>query len=380
MRIISAFVLSFSFFVGFTAHAQLYQMQANSYYLRSTPSFTSDLNNVDGVLTRNSRFQILQKVTRPDGSEAWLINVVDLAPNGQLQPAGQYWIFRGNNSDFVPVSSQLLRDTSSGICLECQQNASAPIPSNTRTSISDVSRASTRVVETAPPPSPTPRPSVTPAPPPTTTSSGPVNCAQNFSALWNRKTNGSAWTRTLCDSLNSSSLLSQNPQDIASYCPRYSSLQPAQRMQFWIYFMTVMASYETSNFNPNDTSDVEYFGADNASIGLFQMSHGDGCPGIRNNNDLRDPNKNIQCAVYKLNQLIGRDHVIAAGGGNSDSRGAARYWGPFREPRGPRISRSQLSGTQRYRYTCSGSSCVSKREEIKQTMRALPVCRTSAPQ
>ncbi len=201
-----------------------------------------------------------------------------------------------------------------------------------------------------------------------------IICNQNFSTKWSHKKEAKEWTKTLCESLatEGANLFNSRIKDIKSYCPNYENLKSIeQKMQFWIMLLTEIASFETINFNTNEMGDVRHFGRENASIGLFQMSHRDNCPGINSNEDLTNASKNIRCAVYKLNQLISSDQVIAS----KPADGAARYWGPLREPKGAEVEISKLSAKEMKRYNCVGKKCISKREQIKRNTRDLNICR-----
>jgi len=350
----------------------IYTVHARSYRLRSTPDFTADRTNVAGLLTRGSQFQLLERVRRPDGSEAWLIRIISAGAGASYgSSANTYWVYRGNPSHFRSNRPTGTRsDVRAGSsCDNCAQTTVTPVPRDQIDDISAVSRETTQNIET-----PAPDTSSSSAPP---GPSGSAICRASFTAVWDKKPQGAQWSQAACQSLvrHGQRLLQLTPRDMAGYCPNYHRLNNTQKVQFWIYFMSALGTFETRNFNTSSVGDVEYFGNENASIGLFQMSRGDGCPGIRSNRDLADPVKNIDCAFYKLNQLVGRDGVIAAGSTGRDSRGAARYWGPLREPRGPTASKSSLSRSERMRYACSGNSCTSKREKIKQMTRTLAACR-----
>jgi hypothetical protein len=63
------------------------------------------------------------------------------------------------------------------------------------------------------------------------------------------------------------------------------------------------------------------------SIGLFQMSYGDGngCPRNKKEGDLMEPKVNIDCAVKKAVALVKRDGVLSV-----EKKGLARYWSVIR--------------------------------------------------
>lgn len=353
-----------------SSNNNIYTVHARSYRLRSTADFSADRSNVAGLLTRGSQFQLLERVRRPDGSEAWLIRIISAGPNAFYGSSAQtYWVYRGNPSHFRNNSGSERSDRagSGTACDNCGHSASPPpVPSRQIEDISAVSRETTQTIET-----PTDHSGSSAAPP------GADVCRTPFTAVWDNKPHGRQWSQSACESFlrHGSRLLQSTPRDMAGYCPNYPNMTSAQKIQFWIYFMSALGTFETRNFNTSSVGDVEYFGNEKASIGLFQMSRGDGCPGIRSRQDLTNPTKNIDCAIYKLNQLVSRDGVIASGSGGS-SRGAARYWGPLREPRGPTASKQNLTRTERMRYVCQGDRCTSKRERVKQMTRALTSCRS----
>lgn len=130
-------------------------------------------------------------------------------------------------------------------------------------------------------------------------------------------------------------LLARAPADIASFCPGYSDLNTADKKNFWVYFLSAMTQLESGHrpevsfqeaFNDSQGNPV-------ISRGLLQISiesgNAYGC-GFRNEQEVHDPYKNLDCGLRILNRWIGRDGVIS-GGGSGAWRGGARYWAVLRK-------------------------------------------------
>lgn len=141
---------------------------------------------------------------------------------------------------------------------------------------------------------------------------------------------------------------------IEEYCPNYNSMSPAQRKVFWTRYMTGVAKYESScntNANLNETQWCRdhgescfqkrdtVTGGDILSEGLFQLSYGsergrartagDGtCYFDPAKQDIRDGQKNTECAIFILNQDLGKSGSLS---------GATRYWAVARSKKGQLI-------------------------------------------
>jgi hypothetical protein len=127
----------------------------------------------------------------------------------------------------------------------------------------------------------------------------------------------------------------RTPSDIQRYCPEYARFNAAQKRDFYVFFFSVIAKYE-SNFRPQ-LSYRENFkdssGSNVISRGLLQVSResvlGYGCR-HSNAQQLHDPEKNLECGVRILNRWMGRDNYL---GSRVNGRwvGGARYWSVLRE-------------------------------------------------
>lgn len=156
--------------------------------------------------------------------------------------------------------------------------------------------------------------------------------------LWEESNSrGKEWTSHVMNALDhlGKDLLQVIPKDTKLFCPRYSSLSYAQRKQYWAFFLSSMARFE-SNFNTN-LAFREGFKDPNGkyviSRGLLQISilsgNGYDCE-FRSNNDLHDAYQNLSCGIRILNRWIGNDGIIA-GKVRGDWKGGARYWSVLRE-------------------------------------------------
>ncbi|MGZ3692003.1 MAG: hypothetical protein ACXVAX_10900 [Pseudobdellovibrio sp.] len=349
-------ILLFSLIFVTQAFAEIYQLQNYNYNIRSSPRFSGGRNKI-GILPEGSTFEVLAKSKKPNGAYGLKIKLINPARLAGLKENSEYWVYDrrpGDNPDFKRIDGS--EASTPTVCESCQRQSNATPQSSNVNAVADV----TREVETA-------------------GERSSAVCDQNYQSLWHRRAQAAAWNKSICEAFTqkSTSILNTNISDIEQYCPNYKKLtSTADKMQFWIYFMSALADKETDNFNALTESDQQYFGDANASVGLFQMSIGDGCPGIKNKADLKDTAKNISCAVFKLNTLITQDHVVASGSSNADAKGAARYWGPLREPSAPEVNLTTESLTRnaKMRYECSGQICISKRESIKRLTKKLNVC------
>lgn len=156
-------------------------------------------------------------------------------------------------------------------------------------------------------------------------------------ALWDSvRSEGPEWTQHVYKDLFDSAFEfdSAVPQDIGDFCPNYMGLSARERKSFWLYFVSVIAQFE-SGFRP-EVSFQESFndsrGRPVISRGLLQISiesaNGYGC-GFRRQSELHDPLRNLSCGVEILSHWLERDNRIAGGRGQS-ARGAGRYWSIFR--------------------------------------------------
>ena len=127
-------------------------------------------------------------------------------------------------------------------------------------------------------------------------------------------------------------LLKIEIKDIEEFCGSYPADKDG-RKRFWVYLMSAMSERE-SGHNPNNSykenfKDVK--GRYVVSRGLLQISiesaNGYGC-GFKDEQELHDPKRNLECSVEILSKWVIRDGRIA--GKESGWRGGARYWSVLR--------------------------------------------------
>ena len=135
------------------------------------------------------------------------------------------------------------------------------------------------------------------------------------------------WTDYALKQVQLSNLPALNPKDASEFCPQGMSVRN------YVHLLVGIAKFESS-FNPA----AEYREAFNdrngkpvISTGLLQLSkesaNGYGC-GIKSQDDLKDPYRNIDCGLKILERWIERDGVIASS--KAPWKGGARYWSVLR--------------------------------------------------
>ena len=154
--------------------------------------------------------------------------------------------------------------------------------------------------------------------------------------LWDRSvTQGTEWTQYTLNALDSDgkSLIAANPSDMNKFCPAYSGLSDSDKAQVWVRIISAMA-YQESGFRTG-ASHIESFTADrqkSTSVGLLQLSMASGneygCH-FESNDDVRNAEKNIHCAVLILAHWVPSDGRLA-GSDSGGWKGGARYWGVLR--------------------------------------------------
>lgn len=176
----------------------------------------------------------------------------------------------------------------------------------------------------------------TPSPVPTPSPDAPTFKPE--AARWESAASGSrAWTEFTYTQLEvaGESLLATVPGDIAQFCPRYLSLPPHHKKDFWVYLISSIAQFESS-FNPA-LSYTENFTDSSGQLvvsrGLLQLSiesaRAYGCE-LAQAQDLHDPYKNLLCGIKILNRWIQTDGVIRGQSASGAWRGGARYWSVLR--------------------------------------------------
>jgi len=118
-------------------------------------------------------------------------------------------------------------------------------------------------------------------------------------------------------------------KDIEVMCPGFKAFD-ANKQAVILAEMFVKISKFESSWNPNSTyqEPPPPKGPGTLSIGLWQMSYGDGnvCPSNKAGGDLFDPLVNADCAVSKAVALVKKDGVIAVA-----KLGMRRYWSVLRD-------------------------------------------------
>ncbi|MCM2354240.1 MAG: transglycosylase SLT domain-containing protein [Pseudobdellovibrio sp.] len=158
--------------------------------------------------------------------------------------------------------------------------------------------------------------------------------------LWEKKSlNHQSWSEHIYRELPElgPALLASNPVDAKIFCPNYKNLEESERKQFWAFFISSMAKFE-SNFDPKEAY-TEGF-RDSAgryviSRGLLQISiessKGYHC-GFTSEKQLHDPTRNLSCGIIILNHWMKKDARIASRLG-VNWKGGARYWSVLRAGR-----------------------------------------------
>jgi hypothetical protein len=177
--VITTLKLALIFLFSSAAFAETYQLNAPGYFVRSTRAFGSSQKNIVGIITQGAKFELLEVVKRPDGSEAWRIRVIDPSENGNINPSptDNYWVYKSNDSDYSRLTSGGTPVTQGySSCPSCQISTTPPMQSSQTEPIADVVRRATRNEEVPPRrPPPTPSPSAA-----AVRNNGPIAYAQNI--------------------------------------------------------------------------------------------------------------------------------------------------------------------------------------------------------
>lgn len=158
--------------------------------------------------------------------------------------------------------------------------------------------------------------------------------------LWERKSlNHQSWSEHIYRELPElgPALLASNPVDAKIFCPNYKNLAESERKQFWAFFISSMAKFE-SNFDPKEAYTEGFRDSSGRYVisrGLLQISmessKGYRC-GFTAEKQLHDPMKNLSCGIIILNHWMKKDARIASRLGLS-WKGGARYWSVLRAGR-----------------------------------------------
>lgn len=151
-------------------------------------------------------------------------------------------------------------------------------------------------------------------------------------ADWDGKAGTENWTEFVLEGLSTSRLTGIIPADVSEFCNGYEAGNAENRTQFWLMLISAIAK-EESNFDPNCVFE-EPPPLHQKSIGLMQLSLTDGAYGcdFPTEDSIKEPRRNLLCAVKILDRLVTRDGRI---GGDALHRtaGAAAYWSTLRVPR-----------------------------------------------
>ncbi len=164
-------------------------------------------------------------------------------------------------------------------------------------------------------------------------------------------------------------LIFSEPADIAEYCPAWPRLNGYERLSFWADLLAAMAVHE-SRHNPQARHVERFndrFGKPVVSRGLLQLSqesaNGYGC-GIRQAEQLHNPDENIRCAVRILSRWVAEDGVISAYVSDGTKkpvkpwRGGARYWSVLRANRKTADIQQNLRDSARCRLPTQHSAAA----------------------
>jgi hypothetical protein len=141
----------------------------------------------------------------------------------------------------------------------------------------------------------------------------------------------SAWSSELLKQVGThqGQLEQGNPN---TFIPGYNGLSSDLKTKFWGELIVAMAKYESS-WNPDDVyHEPPPLNVD--SVGLLQLSIQDGrnyhlTPPVSTENQLKNPDINLDWAVQILAHLLARDKVVASSA-NGKYRGGAAYWSVLR--------------------------------------------------
>lgn len=139
-----------------------------------------------------------------------------------------------------------------------------------------------------------------------------------------------AWSQELLQQFKGNLGSFDNANDLASFCPKYKSLD-SDHKAFVLGTMAVAVALYESSYNPNSIfHEPPPLGID--SVGLFQLSYEDKFPWCvmqKAQKTLENPRVNIECAVPEMAKLVSRDGVLS-GGSKGAWKGMARYWSTMR--------------------------------------------------
>lgn len=137
--------------------AESYRMNA-SYWVRSSPNFSSQDRNKVGILTLGSSFRVLNSVTMSDGAEALQIRVTSLSPTSNVNPAKEYWIYKTKSDDFIKLNNDPRETQADSLDLPCKECGRPQAKTQNSTDLGKISQRITRDENIVPTEKPTPTP------------------------------------------------------------------------------------------------------------------------------------------------------------------------------------------------------------------------------
>ncbi|MCF7865791.1 MAG: transglycosylase SLT domain-containing protein, partial [Candidatus Pacebacteria bacterium] len=136
------------------------------------------------------------------------------------------------------------------------------------------------------------------------------------------------WSAYALDLIKKSRLPQTRPTDAGSYF-----VGGQVSAEGWLLILGGMIECESS-FNPNTTYQEPggSKGPGTLSVGLLQMSKEDPEASRKgySSNDLKDPYKNLEVGIGRLESLIVRDNCITCWNGPAGWRGGSAYWSVLR--------------------------------------------------
>ena len=160
-----------------------------------------------------------------------------------------------------------------------------------------------------------------------------IDSERSTPALWEGRVTGSAeWTSAVTQALRSygGRMLATNPEDMASFCPKYATLTLTEdRISVWTRLISAMA-FEESGLRPRAhyVEAVRFGNHSNVSLGLLQLTKDSGnaygCE-FKSDEDVLDPKQNLRCGVIILARWVVHDNRVA-GIGPGRWKGGAEYW------------------------------------------------------
>lgn len=155
--------------------------------------------------------------------------------------------------------------------------------------------------------------------------------SRDMKADWDMNAQGADWTQFVLDALDTSTLAATNPVDSSTFWAGYASAPTEGRRRFWLMLISAVARMESA-LDP-DCVFEEPPPLNQKSIGLMQLSFTDNSYGCNfpDEEAIKDPRRNLSCAVRILDQLVTRDGRIG-GDRNHWAKGAAAYWSTLRVP------------------------------------------------